>query len=276
MKRAFTLIELLVVIAIIAILAAILFPVFARAKEAAKKTACLSNSKQNALAVLMYNETFDGTFAMSAYSLDTPNGIVMNSGERIYSVFDAILPYTKNSQIFDCPGQPKAIEWEKILMTPPLNMRPAGEVKVAAFAPNFALFEDPAVPPSGIMNPGQPDPIVYETQIEDPVNTTMFFDARYVKMGALGGVNPDAPAGGSPNYNAPSSPFSAQNFPGTARHSETFNVNFVDGHAKSFPKRGNIPGDAPDPFYGAGATVKTYRLPYDLNGIPFILAEPRA
>src|SRR5215217_67863 len=59
MKRAFTLIELLVVIAIIAILAAILFPVFAQAKEAAKKTATLSNAKQLGTAMLIYESDYD-------------------------------------------------------------------------------------------------------------------------------------------------------------------------------------------------------------------------
>jgi len=63
MKRdsAFTLIELLVVIAIIAILAAILFPVFERAREQANKTACLSNMKQIALGILQYNQDYDDT-----------------------------------------------------------------------------------------------------------------------------------------------------------------------------------------------------------------------
>jgi prepilin-type N-terminal cleavage/methylation domain-containing protein len=65
-KRAFTLIELLVVIAIIAILAAILFPVFAQAKEAAKKTAALSNVKQNALGIIMYSTDYDDTFPLSS------------------------------------------------------------------------------------------------------------------------------------------------------------------------------------------------------------------
>ena len=65
-KKGFTLIELLVVIAIIAILAAILFPVFAQAKAAAKKTAALSNVKQNATAVLIYNGDSDDTFAASS------------------------------------------------------------------------------------------------------------------------------------------------------------------------------------------------------------------
>ncbi len=63
----FTLIELLVVIAIIAILAAILFPVFAQAKMAAKKTVALSNEKQVGLSILMYNNDYDDSFAQSEY-----------------------------------------------------------------------------------------------------------------------------------------------------------------------------------------------------------------
>src|SRR5438094_9941222 len=61
-KRGFTLIELLVVIAIIAILAAILFPVFAQAREAARKTTCLSNEKQIGMGVLMYIQDYDEQF----------------------------------------------------------------------------------------------------------------------------------------------------------------------------------------------------------------------
>src|ERR1700722_13842562 len=65
MRRAFTLIELLVVIAIIAILAAILFPVFAQAKAAAKKTVSLSNTKELSLAHIMYTNDYDDAFASS-------------------------------------------------------------------------------------------------------------------------------------------------------------------------------------------------------------------
>src|SRR5689334_10704765 len=101
LRKAFTLIELLVVIAIIAILAAILFPVFAKAKEAAKKTACLSNVKQNAVAVIMYVTDNDSTYPMIAYGT---NGTGFIPGSTvIYSVFDAIMPYTKNKDIFNCP-----------------------------------------------------------------------------------------------------------------------------------------------------------------------------
>lgn len=82
--KAFTLIELLVVIAIIAILAAILFPVFAQAKEAAKKTVCVSNLKQLALANLMYANDFDDTSVM-----------LENSPQR-YTIANMLLPYIKN------------------------------------------------------------------------------------------------------------------------------------------------------------------------------------
>jgi len=88
-KSAFTLIELLVVIAIIAILAAILFPVFAQAKEAAKRTQCLSNTKQMATGIYMYAGDYDDTTMM------------MGSGDfstRLY-------PYVKNSDVFLCPDR---------------------------------------------------------------------------------------------------------------------------------------------------------------------------
>jgi len=99
-RRAFTLIELLVVIAIIAILAAILFPVFAQAKAAAKRTASLSNTKQTSLAILMYNNDYDDTFDSGA------NACWWNTIDGSWN-YD-VLPYMKSVQILVSPLDPKS------------------------------------------------------------------------------------------------------------------------------------------------------------------------
>jgi prepilin-type N-terminal cleavage/methylation domain-containing protein/prepilin-type processing-associated H-X9-DG protein len=101
MKRAFTLIELLVVIAIIAILAAILFPVFAQAKEAAKKTACLSNLKQLGLSYFLYaGDNDDNTVPQNIGRTDVV-GITVSGGYW----YNIVQPYSKNYQLLLCPDR---------------------------------------------------------------------------------------------------------------------------------------------------------------------------
>src|ERR1700722_18680608 len=108
-SKAFTLIELLFVIAIIAILAAILFPVFAQAKESAKKTACLSNNKQMGLALYMYLGDNDDSLPMANYPNNPGNQASAFSYRASGSHYvalnwaDLIQPYTKNYNIFKCP-----------------------------------------------------------------------------------------------------------------------------------------------------------------------------
>src|SRR2546426_951485 len=93
--RAFTLIELLVVIAIIAMLAAILFPVFAQAREKGRQASCLSNLKQIGTAVLMYAQDFDELYPMSYFGFSA-------SGTNT-SWPQLTQPYVKNEQVFVCP-----------------------------------------------------------------------------------------------------------------------------------------------------------------------------
>ena len=124
-RAAFTLIELLVVIGIIAIIAAILFPVFARAREAARKTACLSNEKQIAAAVLMYMQDYDETFPFvldisANFVMDTANtgdnGKVALPGvtgqEPQFQLVTLVAPYVKNAGIWYCPSVGPDYAWE--------------------------------------------------------------------------------------------------------------------------------------------------------------------
>jgi prepilin-type N-terminal cleavage/methylation domain-containing protein/prepilin-type processing-associated H-X9-DG protein len=106
--RGFTLIELLVVIAIIAILAAILFPVFAQAREKARQTVCLSNMKQMGLAVHMYAQDYDETLPL--------DGHVTKTFTWVYSLD----PYTKNRFIYRCPSD-RSTNW---FPPPPGSRRP--------------------------------------------------------------------------------------------------------------------------------------------------------
>lgn len=106
MKKAFTLIELLVVVAIIAILAAVLFPVFARAKEAAKKTACASNVRQIGLAWQLYNADYEGTLmrvrtesgTTAYYWFGSFDGTILKEDEGL------LYSYLQSKQIRACPS----------------------------------------------------------------------------------------------------------------------------------------------------------------------------
>ena len=107
-RKAFTLIELLVVIAIIAILAAILFPVFAQAKSAAKKTACLSNLKNIATAIYLYTADYEDKMCQTSWeSVATPQPF----NTKPYQIHWTYLmqPYIKSYDIFKCPSDQKVV-----------------------------------------------------------------------------------------------------------------------------------------------------------------------
>ncbi len=113
-RSGFTLIELLVVIAIIAILAAILFPVFAQAREAARKTSCLSNLKQQGLAMLQYIQDYDEQFVpWHAGKSEPGDGTLVDPSNRDGEGFDLswdrlIQPYVKNDWLTGCPSDRSA------------------------------------------------------------------------------------------------------------------------------------------------------------------------
>jgi len=120
-RRGFTLIELLVVIAIIAILAAILMPVFARAREKARLASCISNMKQMGMGAMMYVQDYDEMYPIALQEFDSPSnishagwgdtlgvpggasGCTSRLPVRAPVFVSVIRPYTKNDQLFHCP-----------------------------------------------------------------------------------------------------------------------------------------------------------------------------
>lgn len=110
-RKAFTLIELLVVIAIISILAAILFPVFARAQENARRASCMSNLKQIALGFIMYTQDYDERYPAVNWTGGTyrfPNGDSSSANPWQLKIY----PYVKSVQLFNCPSADSALMWK--------------------------------------------------------------------------------------------------------------------------------------------------------------------
>jgi len=183
LRKGFTLIELLVVIAIIAILAAILFPVFAQAKEAAKKTSCAMNMRQLGMAIIMYQGDWDDTFS-PGYYYNAPNGPGTLDNSGINSWSGLVMPYVKSNKAFICPD-------DLVKGQPPTNFDIAtdnmGEGIPSGATSGVAGLQDNQAPrlsygvneqlmprPRGGVGGtiiGQTQNIVTSTQVDDPANT---------------------------------------------------------------------------------------------------------
>jgi prepilin-type N-terminal cleavage/methylation domain-containing protein/prepilin-type processing-associated H-X9-DG protein len=217
-RRAFTLIELLVVIAIIAILAAILFPVFAQARDKARSASCMSNSKQFGTAAMMYVQDYDENYPMSVYP-HTGTGTL-----RAFSLFDALLTYTKNTGIMVCPSAPQEMNWDDYLgKTPAAGCfggalgQSMGNYTWFSYNANYAVFQEGN--PNPYFAPSLGDPVLNMAALPRPADTTIIYD------GYLCG--PACPAPNTCRFGSPIA------FPGRPpRHQEGVNATYADGHAK--------------------------------------------
>ncbi|MFY7951757.1 MAG: DUF1559 domain-containing protein [Armatimonadaceae bacterium] len=224
-NRAFTLIELLVVIAIIAILAAILFPVFAQAREKARQTSCLSNMKQTGLGILMYVQDYDEELPKADYWLPAGSQSPLNPNAtggfslRVnhYKWQTWVIPYIKNTDVLRCPSRTRDQEaWA-------VN----GEYKGDGFAFNLSLAGRPYI---GGVNPSFLGGGL--AGISEPAATWIFQELRnqisfsYETNGFV--LYPVADRESWAPYLMPNGVPNQANAP----HSEGFNFAYVDGHAK--------------------------------------------
>ena len=225
MRNAFTLIELLVVIAIIAILAAILFPVFAQAKAAAKKTACLSNQRQLGIALTMYRDDSDGRnfYFGHAVDLSRVNPAAPLGATRENRWWNQILPYTTTSAGLltspsDSGQRPHALEDGK-------DGRPLVPRSYVANRAAEALNESQVDTPADIILVTVKNGIYDDSWFEPPKNL-------YPKNRT------------APTTNPPVLALELQN--------GGVNMTFFDGHAKWFSRGKVLSEPCGDPWTGVG------------------------
>lgn len=213
-RFGFTLIELLVVIAIIAILAAILFPVFARARENARRSSCQSNLKQIGLGLLQYSGDYDEALIADWYG-PLPNVLTdpASTTDARYKWTDALEPYVKSEQIFTCPSATDKAAKPYVYYE-----------RLTASTDDFGSYA---------INHGYGANVAGRTP---PVSHPLVSPAQLVKMPAVAAVSTtvwvlDGDGWFSVNVDTATTPHGL--IYEKDRHLETINTLYVDGHVKA-------------------------------------------
>jgi prepilin-type N-terminal cleavage/methylation domain-containing protein/prepilin-type processing-associated H-X9-DG protein len=219
-RFGFTLIELLVVIAIIAILAAILFPVFGRARENARRTSCLSNLKQMGLGILQYTQDYDERFPlvwadMNGSAVDTFTPDVDKGWAEV------IQPYIKSEQILQCPSEPTGLPDAKFYKT--LEQR-GGRSTFNDYFYNWVLGPNQtggSIAPYNYISATQSQ--VANATVSLMVGDYSSFNSGNYLAGGSSTANIGGVTGAGPAF---------WNLGGRRRHLEGATYLFCDGHAK--------------------------------------------
>jgi prepilin-type N-terminal cleavage/methylation domain-containing protein/prepilin-type processing-associated H-X9-DG protein len=191
-RKGFTLIELLVVIAIIAILAAILFPVFAQAREKARSATCLSNLNQIGLAAIMYQQDYDDTFyphrTSAGKNVTNFNPLLVNypqiSGIAVNRTFwcSLLQPYTKSLNVFKCPSNGNAwvgANTDGTMCGGSSSNTPVGCGGVGYGGENSYGHNDPYLSPAGSFGGTNGVQPVLLADVPRPANTIEIVDGTY-------------------------------------------------------------------------------------------------
>ena len=234
---AFTLVELLVVIAIIAILAAILFPVFARARENARRSNCLSNLKQIGIGFMQYTQDYDEQGPMTSMS-----GGMMSMGA--YSWTTSTQPYIKSAQVFRCPSD-SAVRWNAPNLPPNAPPYTTSYVFNAWFAPDKKDAAGVINGYSNLARVQEPARSIILSEKGDLTSTSMVANADHFHPMYWG-----TPSEESSMMMTGAVWNTSTNMPielATQRHFNGFNNLYTDGHAKwnRFDQLTNYPNADP-------------------------------
>jgi len=277
-KSAFTLIELLVVIAIIAILAAILFPVFAQAREKARTISCLSNTKQLSLGLLMYVQDYDETWPRNDDCVNNGTVAVPGApataigcsgpgyGDRVnhYKWWYWTYPYTKNVQIMFCPSRTGLLD--------PTNWNLNGEIFGAGYGLNLSL--------TGALNTWHNNPPQFRNSwtggtlagLNAPAETMLVMETHNPAVGSYlvaqgNGVYTAYPLATREYWQNLMKPNGVVNKQ-FAPHTDGFNVAYTDGHSK-WMKVDNFLGLCPTDAQYGGPNVPPYEtMAWTVNPAP--------
>jgi prepilin-type N-terminal cleavage/methylation domain-containing protein/prepilin-type processing-associated H-X9-DG protein len=225
-RQGFTLIELLVVIAIIAILAAILFPVFAQAREKARSAACISNLKQLGTAAVMYQQDYDGKFVPNFYY----NGGTSASGGPLYWWYDLCQPYMKSDPLYTCPsdGAPGSYNFQRPPGRPdPLRFSYCVNAVQGSATPTGGIVSGGAVAYPGIFGPSQSFGVsLSDAEIEEPADTIFCIDSRFGQPEIRLVERTDVLGDRIPTVSQRPDGYVGK------RHNSGANIAFCDGHTK--------------------------------------------
>ena len=229
-RRGFTLIELLIVISIISSLAAILFPVFARARENARRASCMSNVKQMALAFMQYTQDYDERLPLyQRCSTQQPVGGIRGwnnsvscpgAGQAAHPWNNQIQPYLKSTQIFNCPSAhygSGAEDAQVYTGTATVNLSYGYNRYIS-----FGFLVTTGNPAVDITKPG-----LSLASIPQPAITPLVMDSTYYL------TDPNHQCANKTMNSWCTDPNNDGSDPPAPRHLETFNIAFADGHVKS-------------------------------------------
>ncbi|RYX82660.1 DUF1559 domain-containing protein [bacterium] len=230
-KKAFTLIELLVVIAIIAILAAILFPVFARARENARRSSCQSNLKQIGLGILQYTQDYDEAYPQ----------MYAGGWAGRYRWMDCTTPYIKSDQLFNCPSDSDASHKYIPVATTNTVVNPGSGAPTGfgSYSASNAYWgnADTNGPEWGGPMSGSNGSANTTVRVDSPSTTYLVGDGNgsFQLAWQWNNTQPATVDGSGNAISIHNSAVTASTYEGAvvARHLETTNVLFCDGHVKS-------------------------------------------